>query len=173
MHMIEQTHLDQLVNFPDLVIRKMLESHNVVDLLANKIGATSEDLENDDGSWKCFFDYEYIPGTIQEVLCAVCTDADIASVQNGEIKTLELYISVLCSQSMMKLDKKIFTGWVGNRMNNLIRYIDLQLRGNRDFGIGQLELKSVRTVASGNINFAKKQIMYQIPDFNIKRAVLK
>lgn len=171
--MPEPTHIDELVVYPNLVIKRLLQGQNVIDLLANKMGASIEDLENDDGSWKCFFDYEYLPGTTQEVKVAICTDTDIVSVSNGSQKNLELYLSVICSQSMMKLDGTIFRGWTGNRMNNLVRYVDLQLRGDRDFGIGRLELKNVRTVSSGNPNFAKKQITYKIVDFNVNRAMLR
>jgi hypothetical protein len=166
--MANKTYLDELVEYPKLTILRLLRQPMILDLLANKRGAEIEDMEDDDGNWMYFFDYEYIPDTIQEVRAAFCIDTDVISVPNTSTKRLELYVSCFCSQAFMPLDGKIFKGVSGNRMNNLIRYADLSLRGDRDFGIGKLELKNVRTVTSGNISFAKKMLTYSIPDFNLK-----
>lgn len=167
--MVETTHLDELVDYPALVISQISRQQEVLDLLADKSGAKVKDLMDAKGNWKCFFDYEYIPGTTQEVLTAVCIDTDVVAVRTSAQKTLELYISVLCSHALMSLDRAKFPGVRGNRINNLLRYIDMALRLDRDFGIGKLELKSVRTTTSGNSSFAKKTMTYLIPDFNLVR----
>lgn len=167
MFMDNLTYLDELIDYPKTVILKLLKQQMILDLLANKRNADIEDMEDDKGKWKYFFDYEYIPGTTQEVKAAFCVDTDIVSVANKSIKRLELYVSCFCSQAFMSLDSKMFKGLGGNRMNNLIRYADLSLRESRDFGIGQLELKNVRTMTSGNSDFAKKTLVYAMPDFNI------
>ena len=64
-------------------------------------------------------------------------------------------------------DRSKFKDMRGNRLNNLIRYIDFALRLDRDFGIGRLELKNARTTTAGNASFAKKTLTYSIPDFNL------
>lgn len=166
------THLDELVEFPKLVIMRLMESQIIRNLLVDCNDATIEDLEDDEGRWKYFYDYEHIPGTTQEVKVAYCIDTDIVSVQNSTVKRLELYVSCFCSHALMPLDPKIFKGMSGNRLNNLLRYADLSLRGDREFGIGKLELKNVRTVSSGNAGFAKKTLTYFIPDFNSNREML-
>lgn len=165
------THLDELVTYPTLVISQVVSSQIVMDLLADKNGATIEDMEDANGDWRYFFDFEYIPGTTQEVLNAVCVDTDIVAVKSSAQKDLELYVSVLCSRAILRLDHQLFPGMQGNRMDNLVRYIDLALRGDRDFGIGPLTLKTVRTTSSGNSAFAKKTITYLIPNFNVRRDV--
>lgn len=165
--MVKTTHLDELVDYPALVISQISRQQEVLDLLADKSGAKVKDLMDQKGNWKCFFDYEYIPGTTQEVLTAVCIDTDVVAVRTSNIKTLELYISVLCSRALMPLDRAKFPGVRGNRVNNLLRYIDMALRQDRDFGIGKLELKNVRTTTAGNSSFAKKTMTYLIPDFNL------
>ena len=169
--MANETHLDELVEYPKLVILRLLNNQNVLDLLANKRNAKIEDMESDNGDWKYFFDYEHIPDTQQSVMAAFCIDTDIVSISNGTTKRLELYVSCYCSQAYMSLDTRVFKGMSGNRLNNLLRYADMSLRGDRDFGIGKLELKNVRTVASGNTAFAKKMLTYSIPDFNLNRGV--
>ncbi|MPL95079.1 hypothetical protein SDC9_41242 [bioreactor metagenome] len=194
--MVNETYLDELVDFPEIVILRLLNNQNVVDLLSNIKNATLDDMEDDDGKWKYFYDYEHIPETIQEIKSAFCIDTDIVSVPNKSTKRLELYVSCYCSQANMSINTRVFTGFAGNRLNNLLRYADLSLRsnmplnnkifgsnpsqyirdifdfGNRVFGIGKLELKNVRTVTSGNTAFAKKMLTYSIPDFNTNRVAI-
>lgn len=165
--MVDNTNLDELVDYPALVIERLSQQQEVIDLLADKKDAKISDVMDQKGNWKSFYDYEYIPGTTQEVLSAVCVDTDVVSVRTSAQKTLELYISVLCSHAIMALDRAKFGSMRGNRLNNLIRYIDFALRLDRDFGIGKLELKNVRTTTSGNASFAKKTLTYSIPDFNL------
>lgn len=165
--MVNHTHLDELVDYPALVIMRLSQQQEVVDLLADKKNANLSDIMDQKGNWKSFYDYEYIPGTTQEVMSAVCVDTDVVSVRTSTQKTLELYVSVLCSQAIMILDRSKFGNIRGNRLNNLIRYIDFALRLDRDFGIGRLELKNVRTTTAGNASFAKKTLTYSIPDFNL------
>lgn len=165
--MDEKTYLDELVDYPALIIEKLVQKPIILSLLANKQDATILDVMDDDGNWKYFFDYEYIPGTTQEVMSAICVDTDIVSVKTSATKTLELYISVLCAQDIMSLDRKQFKGMRGNRLNNLVRFVDHTLRLDRDFGIGRMALKNARTTTSGNANYAKKTLTYLIPDFNL------
>lgn len=165
---MDKTYLDEIVDYPGLVILKLLENQLISDLLVNFRNADIDDLEDNDGNWKYFFDWDHIPETTQEVKAAFCIDTDIVSIPNTTTKRLELYVSVYCSQAYMKLNRQIFKGVKGNRINNLIRQADKTLRGSRDFGIGKLELKNVLTVTSGNTAFAKKVLTYSIPNFNLK-----
>lgn len=164
---MDNTYLDELVDYPALIIAKLARQQIVMDLLADKRMAELSDMLNADGNWKYFFDYDYIPGTTQEVMAAVCIDTDVVSVKTSAQKTLELYVSVICSRAIMPLDRVKFKGIRGNRLDNLIRYIDYTLRLDRDFGIGKMELKNARTTTSGNAEFAKKTLTYLIPDFNL------
>lgn len=164
--MDDTTYLDELVDYPALIIEKLVQHPDVLSLLSDKKDATISDVMDENGNWKYFFDYEYIPGTTQEVMAAICVDTDIVAVKTSATKTLELYVSVLCSQSIMALDRKKFK-MRGNRLNNLIRYVDYALRLDRDFGIGKMALKNARTTTSGNSNYAKKTLTYLIPDFNL------
>ena len=161
------TYLDELVEYPALVIEKLSKNQMIVDLLVNKKNANLNDLIDEGGNWKNFYDYDYIPGTTQEAMAAVCIDTDIIDVPTYSQKTLELYVSVMCARSIMRLDRKIYPSIRGNRMDNLIRFIDYELRLDRNFGIGKMALKNARTTTSGNSMFAKKTLTYSIPDFNL------
>jgi hypothetical protein len=67
----------------------------------------------------------------------------------------------------MKLDRKIFRGVMGNRRDNLVRYIDRILNFSTIYGIGELGLGSMKTIAPRN-DFVLREITYKIPDFNIR-----
>lgn len=170
--MIEPTHLDDLVEFPQKVIRALAMQENIRELLSDRKGATIEDMEDQHGHWLHFFDYDFIPGTQQEVISAVCVDIDLFPIE-GTMMQADLYISIMCSKSLMDISSRNLPGYVGNRVSNLVRYIDLVLRGRRDFGIGRLQMPTVRTVASGNQNICKKEIRYAIPDFRVDRSLLQ
>ena len=161
------TYLDELVEYPALVIEKLTKNQTIIDLLSNKKNATLNDILDDKGQWKYFYDYDYIPGTTQEAMAAICIDTDIIDVPTYAQKTMELYVSVMCARSIMQIDRKIFPSMRGNRMDNLVRYIDYELRLDRSFGIGKLALKNARTTTSGNSSFAKKTLVYSVPDFNL------
>lgn len=169
--MFRETHLDEIVEYPQKVIQKLVSQQELIDLLAGKVNASIEDLEDSNGSWKCLYDYEFIPATQQETICAICVDVDLDRT-GGTAKTLDLYISVLVSKNLMDLDTSIFVGCVGNRMSNLVRYIDLAIRGSKDFGIGTPDLTQVKTVPSGNNEVCKKTLLYRINDFAVNRSVL-
>lgn len=170
--MIEPTHLDDLVEFPQMVIKALATQENIRELLADKKGATIEDLEDQYGRWVHFFDYDFIPGTQQEIISAVCVDIDLQPL-DGAMLQADLYISIMCSKALMDISNQTLPGYVGNRVSNLVRYIDLVLRGRRDFGIGRLDMPTVRTVASGNQNVCKKEIRYSIPNFRADRSLLQ
>lgn len=170
--MIEPTHLDDLVEYPQKVIRALATQQNIRELLVNRPEATIEDLEDQHGHWVHFFDYDFIPGTQQETIAAICVDIDLAPL-DGAMMQADLYISIMCSKSLMDISNRILPGYVGNRISNLVRYIDLVIRGRRDFGIGRMQMPTIRTVASGNQNVCKKEIRYSIPDFRVDRSLLQ
>ena len=167
-----KTHIDELVDYPQLVVGQLLKNQDVINLLANRTGASYEDLENDDGSWKCFFDYDYTTGTMQEVGSYICVDTDIVEVPNSSVMTLKMYVEIIVHKDTMKLSRTVLPGYTGNRRDNLARYCDLALRGNREFGIGRLTLQSVVTFSVGNNNYTGKRLTYLVKGYATDRSKL-
>ena len=66
----------------------------------------------------------------------------------------------------MKLNGRIFQGVIGNRRDNLVRYVDSLLNGETFLGIGALNLRTVKSVSSP-ANFTGRLLTYEISDFNI------
>lgn len=167
-----RTHIDELVDYPGIVVRQLVKQPNILELIANKKNATYEDLEDDKGSWNCFFDYDYITGTLQEVGSYVCVDTDIVDVSNSSVMTLKLYVEIIVHRNIMDISRKVLPGYKGNRRDELARYCDLALRGNRDFGIGRLSLQSAVTFSAGNTNYTGKRLTYLVKGYATDRGKL-
>ena len=161
-----KTFLDQLVEYPSKVISRIAGDNICVGLLVNKkfSDVTPDDydtvLENN------VFNYQYVDETTDETTAYVWVEMDVNNVSNKTMKNIRLYITVACHKEFMKLNPSMFKGILGNRRDNLVRYID-KLINNTDFlGIGKVQLMSVKTLAPVS-GFTIKEITYSIPDFNI------
>lgn len=160
-----KSFLDQLVEYPAKIMQKIAESKECVGLLLNKQFNTITEEDSDEALEKSIFDYQYVDGTTQEATAYIWVELEVTKVQNEQIKDIKIYVSVACHKNYMKLDYAKFAGILGNRRDNLIRYIDKELNGAEDLGIGKLSLTSVRTLSPIN-GFTGRELEYSIPDFN-------
>lgn len=163
-----KTHLDQIVDYPAKIITEIASSNECVGLLLDK--SPSDVTENDfdlvlEGD-RCIFDYLYVDDTTQKNKAYIMVEIEVPSVENQTIKNVEAYITVSCHKSYMKLDEKKYPSIIGNRRDNLVRYIDKILNNKNIMGIGLLKLQSVRTITSPS-KFTTREIVYAIPDFNV------
>ena len=110
-----------------------------------------------------FVDYKY---DILVCTTIIETGIDIPNVNNKHIKDAEIYVTVACHKQYMKLDHSIYKGMMGNRRDNITRYIDKLINNSPIFGIGNLTLKSVRTLSPYN-QFIFKELTYTVPEFNV------
>ena len=162
----DKSYLDQLVEYPALAIRKICEDSTCVGLIVNK---SPDDVTYEDQDRvldKNLFDYQDVDNTVQTTEAFIWAEIDIPDVQNRTVKNCELYITVSCHKNYMKLDPSSFPGFMGNRRDNLVRYIDKLLNNACGFGIGTLKLKSIKTLTNNN-GFTAREMTYEVPDFNI------
>ena len=169
--MAVETHIDDLINFSSTVISALASSPDIVGLMVDKApeNVTEEDM---DRAREFMYDYDYIDETVQSAGSFIMVDADMVALPTDTVMDVEIYVQVAVSKSVMKLDNKIFKGVRGNRRDNLVRQIDLALRGSRDYGIGPLQLVSART-ANVPAAFSSKMLIYRSPDFAKNRKALK
>jgi hypothetical protein len=163
---LAKTYLDQLVEYPAKIIKKISEDKFCVALLTNKKASDVTEDDSDDVLDNYIYDYQYVDETTQEAKAFVWVDIEIGSVENLQIKNVRIYITVACHKGYMKLDGVKFTGMIGNRKDNLVRYIDKLLNNVNVAGIGTLKLQSVKTLSPIS-GFAVREITYEVPDFNI------
>lgn len=161
-----KTYLDQLVEYPAKIIQKIAEDRYCVGLLVNK---RFDDITEDDYDAVLegnIFDYQYVDETTQQSAAYVWVEAEVGYVSNAQIKDMKIYVTVACHKTYMKLDRSKFAGTIGNRKDNLVRYIDRLLNNTNLMGIGTLKLDSVKTLSPIN-GFTIREITYDVPDFNI------
>lgn len=161
-----KTYLDQLVEYPAKVIKRISEDKYCVGLIVNKgFDAITED-DSDSVLEGNIFDYQYVDDTTKESTAYVWVEMEVNGVQNKQIKSSRVYVTIACHKSFMKLNSSTYRGVMGNRRDNLVRYIDRLLNDSDFLGIGTLKLQSVKTLSPIN-GFATREITYSIPDFNI------
>ena len=166
--MAVQTNLDELINYSSQIINVLSNSAVVVGLMLDKAPAdvTEDDM---DRAREQMYDYDYIDETVQSAGAFIMVDVDMVAAPSGTIKDLEAYVQIVVSKQYMHMDPKVFKGMRGNRRDNLARQIDLLINGERDYGIGKLQLMSART-ANVPSAFTSKLLTYRIPDFAMNRA---
>lgn len=160
-----KTYLDQIVEYPYKVMTRISQDATCVGLLLNKSFDSVTEDDMDTALDENIKDYQYVDDTTQEMTAYVLVEMEVNKVDNKTIKGIRLYVTVACYKGYMALDRKIFKGVMGNRRDNLVRYIDKLLNNSKDFGFG-LKLKSVLTLSSVN-GFAMRQLTYEVPEFNI------
>lgn len=163
---MDKTYLDQMVEYPAKIISKIVSDAGCASLILNK--STSEITEDDVDLIldKYIFDYQYVDNTVQETGAFIWAEVEIPSVENRTIKDVRLYVTVSCHKNYMKLSSDVFPGVMGNRRDNLVRYIDRLLNNAPNFGIGTLALRSVTTLTNNN-GFTARELTYDVPDFNL------
>jgi hypothetical protein len=65
----------------------------------------------------------------------------------------------------MDIDTSKFPGIVGNRRDNLIRFVDKVLSGKDAFGIGALQLSSARVIPAPT-GFTARELTYVVSEFS-------
>ena len=161
------TLLDALVEYPAKAIQKIGTDQTVVSLLTNDPAIDMESDEADEVFEKYIFDYEYVDSTTSEAAAYICVEADLANIPTATIKDMRLYVRVVCHKNFMGIDPAKFKGIIGNRRDNLTRYVDSLLNGSDVFGIGKLHLLSCRA-APAPTGFAARELAYKVADFKDK-----
>lgn len=165
-----KTFLDQLVDYPAEIIKRISEDKYCVGLLVNKAFSAVDEDDSDKVLDELIYDYQYVDETTQKSSAYIWVEMEVNAVDNKQIKGVRIYVTVSCHKNYMKLSNSIFRGVIGNRRDNLVRYIDKLLNNSNFMGIGALKLQSIKTLSPIN-GFATRELTYSTPDFNIVETV--
>lgn len=94
--------------------------------------------EADSLAYTQVFPYEYLPETVQGGNTYICFDVDITSVSNKTYLTCVLYVWVFSHRSRLRLPGG------GVRPDRICSEICKDINGSRYYGLGELELYSVK-----------------------------
>lgn len=153
-----------IVTYPSTIIREFGQDKKIVSLLTNNPNIEINSDEADDVYDKYLFDYQYVDETTQEARSYICTEAEVIKQPGTEIVTMGVYIDIFCHKDFMPLDPKLFPGMIGNRRDNLVRYIDKVIKRQNLIGIGVPELVSIKSIPAP-VGFTARELTYRTPDF--------
>lgn len=163
------TFLDELVEYPVKALHCIGTDPMVVKLLTDNPDIDMESEDADEVFEKFLFDYIYVDGTTTEAAAYVCVETETAKSPTPTMQNMKLYVTVICHKQFMKVDATKFKGMIGNRRDNLVRYVDKLLNGSDIFGIGALTLENAHTVAAPT-GFTARELTYTVPDFRNKKV---
>lgn len=105
------------------------------------------------------FPYEYVPDTVEVGATYVCCDVDIQKAYSKTYFSPVIYIWVFTHRSLLRLPEG------GVRPDKLVSEIAHLLNGSRFYGLGELDLESVKRFAPMT-DYQGKVMMFRATDFN-------
>ncbi len=148
--------LDEFFDYKNQLIHDLLTNEQIVHLLSddNQPVETPEEL-----FLTQLFPYEYVPEIVTQGRTFICCDVDIQGTSNKTFLTPNLYVWVFTQKTKMMLPNG------GVRTDKLCSEIAKMLNGSRYYGLGELELYSVRRFTPIQ-DYLGKVITFQTKDFN-------
>lgn len=105
------------------------------------------------------FPFEYIPDTVEHGQTFICCDVDIQRSINKTFLLPVLYIWVFTHKSKLRLPEG------GVRTDRLVSEIAKEINGSRYYGLGELDLYSVKRFAPIT-DYQGKVMTFQATEFN-------
>lgn len=150
--------LDEFFNYKNQLMNDLLTNDEIVRLLADDCKPI-DDVQ--DLVYKQVFPYEYVPETIEHATTFVCCDVDIQKVTNKTFLIPTLYVWVFAHKSKLRLP----ASEGGVRTDKLCSEIAKAINGSRRYGLGELDLYSVKRFAPIT-DYQGKVLTFQAVDFN-------
>lgn len=148
--------LDEFFDYKNQLAEDLLTNETIVRLL-------SDDCKTIDRPerlmYEQVFPYEYIPETVEHGQTFICCDVDIQRSSNKTFLQPALYVWVFTHKSKLRLPGG------GVRTDRLAAEIAKSLNGSRNYGLGELDLYSVKRFAPIT-DYQGKVMLFQATDFN-------
>lgn len=126
--------LDEFFDYKNKLMEDLLTNEAVVKLIDPK--ATLDSAAS--LAYKQVFPYEYVPESVEEAKTFVCFDVEIQKSVNKTFHVPLIYVWVYSHRSLLRLPEG------GVRPDKLVSEIADALDGSHFYGLGELDLNSVR-----------------------------
>ena len=148
--------LDEFFDYKNRLMDDLLTSKRIITLLSDdcKTIRSPESLV-----YSHVFPYEYIPETVTHGHTFICCEVEIQRVSSKTYLTPALYVWVFTHKSKIRLPEG------GVRTDKLCSEIAKAINGSRFYGLGELDLYSVKRFAPIT-DYQGKVMMFQATDFN-------
>lgn len=127
-------HLQEFFDYKNTLMKDLLTSESVISLMG--CTDTPESL-----AYTQIFPYEFIPETIHEGKTYICYDVDVIRSAGNMFYSPSISIWVFTHKSLMKLPEG------GVRVDKICSCIAEKLNGSLWYGLGELDLYSVKRFA--------------------------
>lgn len=148
--------LDEFFDYKNQLMEDLLTNQTVVRLLSDDCEVVDEP---ESLMYKQVYPFEYVPDTVEHGQTFICCDVDIQRSVNKTFLLPVLYIWVFSHKSKLRLPEG------GVRTDRLASEIAKAINGSRNYGLGELDLYSVKRFAPIT-DYQGKVMMFQATDFN-------
>lgn len=148
-------HLEEFYDYKNRLMEDLLTNEEIVRLI-------DEDVSVDNAvslAYNRVFPTEYVPDTVEHGNTYICFDVDIQKSVNKTYLLPTLYIWVFTHKSKLRLTEG------GVRTDKLVSEIAKEINGSRFYGLGELELYSVKRFAPMT-DFQGKVMTFYAKEFN-------
>lgn len=149
--------LDEFYDYKNQLMEDILTTESIVKLLNDDISI--EDAP-DKIRYTQVFPCEYVPKTIEDSKTYICFDVDIQKAINKTYLYPTLYVWVFAHRS-----KLILPNGEGVRTDKLCSEIAKKINGSMEYGLGELDLDSVKRFAPMT-DYQGKVMTFKAVDFN-------
>lgn len=147
--------LGDFFDYKNQLMKDLLTHESIVSLI-------KQDIDMKDSislAYSQVFPYEYVPKTVQDGDTYICFDVDIQNVSGKTFLTPTLYIWVFAHRSKLRLPEG------GVRTDKLCSEICNVINGSRYYGLGELNLYSVKRFAPMT-DYQGKVMTFYAKEFN-------
>lgn len=130
-------YLEEFFEYKNKLMEDLLTTESIVQLI-------NDDIPMDKAHTLAYtqvFPYEYIPETVEKATTFICFDVDVQESINKTFLSPTLYIWVFSHKTRLRLTEG------GVQPDKLASEIAKKINGSRFYGLGELELYSVRRFA--------------------------
>lgn len=148
--------LDEFFDYKNQLMDDLLTSKQIVKLLSDDCKTIHKP---DSLVYSQVFPYEYVPETVTRGQTFICCEVEIQRTSSKTFLTPALYVWVFTHKSKLRLPEG------GVRTDKLCSEIARVINGSRFYGLGELDLYSVKRFAP-IMDYQGKVMMFQAKDFN-------
>ena len=147
--------LSEFFDYKNKLMEDLLTNPEIVKLLDNSV-----ELKNAKQlAYTHVFPYEYIPDTVEEAKTFICFDVDVQESINKTFLLPTLYIWVFSHKSKLHLREG------GVQTDKLVSEIAKSINGSHFYGLGELDLYSVKRFAPVT-DYQGKVMTFHAKEFN-------
>lgn len=148
--------LSELFDYKNRLVADMVTTPEIVELLKD---AAPDGYDPAELVYTQIFPFEYVPETLEHGQTYICCDVDVQKTSSKTFLSPVIYVWVFTHKSKLRL------GEGGVRVDKLCAEIAKVLNGSRYYGLGELDLYSVKRF-SPITDYQGKVMMFIAKDFN-------